>query len=128
METLILNKNSSIVNLSMAADITVGNEVKISAAKTIAAAGSGDFSIGVLESKPDSFPGNGAVRVKYNEHGIVTFGGTVTAGDRLKLGTPGTGGNQRYVKFTPGTDEAGLERGITLEDGTADSTGEILRF
>jgi hypothetical protein len=121
------NKYSFVVNLAIETAIPAGTEVKISKASTVAQAAAGDLCIGVLIQKPDRVPGNAAIRTYFNAQERVIFGETIAAGDMLKIGTAGTGGAQRYIKFTPGTDAHHLWRGVSLVAGSENGTGEILR-
>lgn len=97
-------------------------QVKISGEETISKAAAGDFCIGTLESLPtNGCPGNAGVCLdgNFNHYGEAIAGAAVTAGDRLKLGTDGTGGEQRYIPFVPGTDNPTLIRGVAVTSAAA---------
>ena len=103
-----------VVQLTIDAKIDVNSHVKISAANKAGKASSGDFCVGILISLPAEYPGNASVLTKYSQKRQLIASAEVNPGDRLKLGTDGSGGEQRYMPFVPGTDEPGLEVGIAL--------------
>lgn len=86
--------------------------VKVSAARTVVAAGNGERAIGVLQDKPTSGK-IGAVMLD----GIskILFGGTVAAGDLISADANG-------AAVVPATGEAAL--GICLVGGAAGEVGE----
>ena len=108
------NSRVSTRKYEIAAAVPLYTEVKITAARTVGKASAGDFIIGTVISLPLQYPGNCGVAVPYNFDLTRTAGATIAPGDRLKLGTDGTNGEQRWIPFVAGTDEPGLERGIAL--------------
>jgi hypothetical protein len=105
-----------IVGLEIDAEYPIGCQIKISSAGACTIAGADDFCIGTLYSQPTSgFPGRAGICVdgKYNHRGDGIASEAITAGDRLKVGTP-DGTTQRYAKFVVGTDDPGLVRGVAL--------------
>jgi hypothetical protein len=98
----------------IAAAVPMYTEVKITAARTVGKAAAGNFILGRVIALPLQYPGNCGVAVKYNFELTRTAGAAIAAGDRLKLGTDGTNGGQRFIPFVAGTDEPGLEIGIAL--------------
>lgn len=111
-----------VMGLYLESTLPLCTQVKISDEETIAKAAAGDFCIGTLESLPtNGCPGNAGVCLdgNFNHYGEAIAGAAVTAGDRLKLGTEGTGGEQRYIPFVSGTDEPGLCRGVAVTSAAA---------
>jgi hypothetical protein len=95
--------------------VPLNTEVRIVADRKVSITGPGNYSLGRVISLPtNGFPGNVGVMMPYNYDHTVTAGATVTAGDRIKQGTNGADGRQRWVPFVAGTDEPGLERGIAI--------------
>jgi hypothetical protein len=103
-------------------DAPVGSKMKISAANTMDVAGSGDFVVGTLKTTPTK--GNTAgLACRFNCQHNATSSGVIAAGDLVKIGSAGTGGNQRMVKWVSGTDNPSLVAGIALTATTgADET------
>lgn len=60
-----------------------------------------------------------AVETNFRRVEEITLGGTVAAGDRLKVSSNGATGNQRFQKWTSGSDNADLMVGMALEAGDA---------
>lgn len=93
-------------------------KVKITGDLEVDQADPGDISIGTVMILPDSFPGKANIRTKHSLMLRVLAEGAVTAGDRVKLGTNDTDGNQRYAAFVPGTDDISLVVGHCVKGGT----------
>ena len=118
-----------VIQLNLTAAITPGTLVKISAASQASQAGAGDVVAGVLLSNPLEYPGNGSVLTPYSQQRICTAAAAITAGAKIKIGTAGTGGNQRYTPFVAGTDDPILDRGLAITAATgADASFEALIF
>jgi len=63
-----------------------------------------------------------AVETNFRRVEEITLGGTVVAGDRLKVSSDGATSNQRFQKWTSGADNADLMVGMALEAGDANET------
>jgi len=115
------------VQLQLSSANTLGTLMKISAASQASQAGPGDTVVGVLISNPLEYPGNGTILTPYIQQRTVIAAAAISAGARIKIGTAGTGGVQRYAAFVAGTDDPILDRGLAVTAASgADASFEAL--
>lgn len=115
------------LSLTISAECSVNDLVKISDDNTVTKAGSGEVVSGRVISLPESFPGLGSVETKFSSEIEVTASEEVAAGDFAKVGAA-SGDVQRYAKFVPGTDDPTLNVGQFLTGGIADATVSLLIY
>jgi hypothetical protein len=121
------NLNGFTTQLTLDSKEETGSIVKITDVRKVGKAGPGDTPVGILISLPEEYPGNGTILVPYNQERTVIAAAAVTPGNRIKLGTAGSSGEQRYIPFVPGTDDPILDRGVALTSASgADDTFDAL--
>jgi len=113
---------------TLTADCELYTTLKISGDWEVTAATNGDDADGILFTKNQFSPGPCTVAFsKYTGLYDVILAGTVAAGDYVMLGTDGTGGEQRFIKWTAGTDNPSLIAGKCVQGGASGETGYILQ-
>jgi len=124
-----MNPYRWIIGLDVEDEHPLNSQMKIDDNLSATIAGADEFAIGTLFSAPtEGFPGRAGISVdgQYNHRGTGIASGAITAGDRVKVGSP-DGTTQRYAAFVPGTDDPGLVRGVALTSAaSAGDTFEIL--
>jgi len=105
---------------------SLGDIVKITGDYTFAPATAGTIGVGWVSWRPLIVPGVATIETFGMKVLTCDFGGAVVAGEYVKIGTPGTSGNQRVIKWISGTDAESLKIGICLSGGSTDGSGDIL--
>jgi hypothetical protein len=107
------------LNFMLDSTLPLHTFVKISGEYAVSKADAGDFTIGCIESRPITYPGNCAVTTKFNHIFEVPAAEALAAGDLLKIGADSGTGEQRFAKYIAGTDSPNLIVGVCLTAANA---------